>query len=237
MAFAAGMDKKGFSNFAGQSNLGYSFANPYPSPQATADGFAWNDRLNSTFAVAGDLNPGGPAVLVVTPDADDATMRAANSPNHDRQGQSLLFGDGSVRFCQTPFEGPRKDNVYTAGGVVLTPGVAGPTSVAVLSPPLTAGDSVLLPTAYDSARTDAAYAARYRKSAWRFVWWLDAPRLRGRGGAGGPDDALGQPRPPTQTGPRRAAGGAAADLSGNVSATGSCDLTGRSRCRRRTATC
>ena len=186
MTFEPGVGKRGYSNFAGQNNLSYSFANPYPSRQATADGFAWNDRLGSTFAVAGDLNPGGPAVLAVTVESDSETMKTANSPNHGREGQNLLFGDGSVRFVQSPFEGPHKDNVYTAGGperppepTVSPPGIVPPKpptgGVAVASPPLAGNDSVLLPTAYDSAATDAGYAAAYRSSAWKFVWWLMLP--------------------------------------------------------------
>ena len=146
-------DKFQMSNFPGRANLSYSFANPYPSPEATADGWEWNDALPSTMPLAADVNPGLPQLSAVTTQTSNYDMRFGNSPNHNREGQSILYADGSVRFEMTPFAGAMKDNIYTAGGVrTAKPGPPEPVTVAVVSPPLTGNDMVLLPTAADFPR-------------------------------------------------------------------------------------
>ena len=173
--------KMQMSNFPGRENLSYSFANPYPTPAAEKAGWKWSDSLNSTMPVAADANPGGSVMLTLTPDSGVEAMRAGNSPNHGREGQNVLFADGSVRFVMTPLEGARKDNIFTAGGpetLVADPPTGG---VKIVSPPLTPSDMVLLPTAVDYPRPDEAAAddpidpAAYRSSAWKFVWWLMLP--------------------------------------------------------------
>ena len=42
------------------------------------------------------------------------TIRQANSPNHERDGQNVMLADGSVQFYNAPFVGVGYDNVYTA---------------------------------------------------------------------------------------------------------------------------
>jgi prepilin-type N-terminal cleavage/methylation domain-containing protein/prepilin-type processing-associated H-X9-DG protein len=108
------------SNFTDyRKNLGYSYANPYPSTAAIAAGFQFNSRMNPAFAVAGDLNPGVPG---------------KNSRNHEGRGQNVLFADFHVQWETTTACGVAGDDIYT--------NKAG----AIMASPIDAGDSVLLPT-------------------------------------------------------------------------------------------
>ena len=36
-----------------------------------------------------------------------------NSRNHKSEGQNVLFNDGHVEWCKTPFVGYARDNIYT----------------------------------------------------------------------------------------------------------------------------
>jgi prepilin-type processing-associated H-X9-DG protein len=130
--------------------------------------------IPSTFAVAADICP-GPAALEVDLESRDSQMRRANSLNHDGQGQNILYADGSVRFAQTPFEGPLNDNIWTSGWsgdakprppapgaadgaeFVLTPAVLG-------ALPAHANDVVMMPFD-DLAMREAAESAWF----WRQV--------------------------------------------------------------------
>jgi prepilin-type N-terminal cleavage/methylation domain-containing protein/prepilin-type processing-associated H-X9-DG protein len=111
-------DPQGQSNFSDfKVSLGYSFANMYPSAAAAAAGYKWSGRLGAEFAVAADMNPGTKKpyndVLGATPTSPSAVMKKANSANHERDGQNVLFGDGHVAWSQTPFVGPEGDNIFT----------------------------------------------------------------------------------------------------------------------------
>jgi prepilin-type processing-associated H-X9-DG protein len=122
--FAAGRGKGAYVNFAQPVlNNSYSFFNMYPDTEAYGRGFKWTDSLSSTYAVAADMNPGRTAtptggfrdnVTVVSTNSSNKEMRLGNSNNHNKEGQNVLFADGSVRFVTTPFEGPQRDNIYTA---------------------------------------------------------------------------------------------------------------------------
>jgi prepilin-type processing-associated H-X9-DG protein len=61
-------------------------------------------------------------------------MRKANSNNHDKDGQNILYGDGHVAWESNPFIGVNRDNIYTtADGKIAASSVD-------------ANDSILLPT-------------------------------------------------------------------------------------------
>jgi prepilin-type processing-associated H-X9-DG protein len=64
-------------------------------------------------------------------------MKKANSSNHEKDGQNVLYGDGHVAWQKTPFCGIQNDNIYTAKNG-LAPKVE--------ASPADANDSVLLPT-------------------------------------------------------------------------------------------
>lgn len=106
-----------FTNY--QKNLGYSFANPYPSSAAAAARYTFTNHLPGSFAVAADMNPG--------------TGGTKNSRNHEDRGQNVLYADGHVDWQDGVLVGVAHDNIYTARDGTI---IASPTD---------ATDSVLLP--------------------------------------------------------------------------------------------
>jgi len=107
------------SNFTDyKKNLAYSIANPYPDPAVSND-YKLQMPMPSTFAVAADINPG---------------TAKGDSPNHELDGQNVLYGDGHVEWQTESNVGTNRDDIYhnTAGAMNASP----------LSPT----DSVLLPT-------------------------------------------------------------------------------------------
>jgi prepilin-type processing-associated H-X9-DG protein len=141
-----GVDVQQRSNFPGSAFLSYSLQNPYPGPAAAKDGFKWNNTLKLDFAVAADMNPGTQDVLTVNLLSNAQQIQRANSPNHNLQGQNILYGDGHVEFQQTPFCGVEQDNVYGVGRRTAI-GKIDPIAIAIIGPPGHKDDSVLLPTA------------------------------------------------------------------------------------------
>ena len=117
--FAGGVDKEAYVNWDDPINsVSYSFQNMYGSTTSVAGGFAWTDSLGSSIALAADMNPGVTIdrddVTFVTTDSSSRFMKFGNSNNHNKDGQNVLYGDGSVTFQQTPFVGAGDDNIYTA---------------------------------------------------------------------------------------------------------------------------
>jgi 23S rRNA (adenine2503-C2)-methyltransferase len=107
-------------NFRSPTMLSYSYATPFGS----APGYRMDDTQMSEFAIMADKNPGisPPDSDVTGPAADSPPlqMAKANSRNHFRAGQNVLFADGSVAFVKTPYCGVGRssgvggDNIYTA---------------------------------------------------------------------------------------------------------------------------
>jgi prepilin-type N-terminal cleavage/methylation domain-containing protein len=130
----------GRCNFtAFKKNLAYSFANPYPTDAAVTAGYTLSSKMGAEFAIAADMNPGvdyRSNVFAATPTASKAVLELANSDNHEKDGQNVLYGDDHVAWTKTPLCGMQHDNIYTSQSAT-TPTVnaspAGPT------------DSVLLP--------------------------------------------------------------------------------------------
>jgi len=114
---SVGSDKR--SNFTSGRYLSYSYASPF----STAYKSGFNDTQLSDFALLADKNPGvigGPAF-----DAPPLDLAAANSRNHRRAGQNVLYADGHVQFQMTPYCGTgvadRRDNIYTARAPIPLP--------------------------------------------------------------------------------------------------------------------
>ncbi len=148
LEFPAGKNVKDFSNFTSLEHLSYSYFNPYPGETARSKGFKFDFTLRSSFAVAGDLNPGGEAVAKLKHDAVAEEMMKGNSPNHSGEGQNVLYADGHVEWTKTPFCGqPRadrlRDNIYTRHFSASAAKDADP----IFGPPMDQEDSVLLPSA------------------------------------------------------------------------------------------
>jgi prepilin-type N-terminal cleavage/methylation domain-containing protein/prepilin-type processing-associated H-X9-DG protein len=105
------------SNFTSAKNLSYSYQDPFTGTQAIGAGFKLNNAIGAEFAVAADINPGissasGDNVFFPTSTSSAKDMRQANSNNHDKDGQNILYGDGHVAWESNPFVGVNRDNIY-----------------------------------------------------------------------------------------------------------------------------
>jgi hypothetical protein len=138
-------------------HLSYSYQNPYPSTAAVRAGFRLHSSLPADFAVLADINPGTPELTTLTVDSPPEQIRLGNSPNHNQDGQNVLFGDGHVDFMNNPFCGRQRDNIYTSN----TKTADG--KIAVIDSPADGNDSVLLPTA-DGQKYDRQAAVRHMGS-------------------------------------------------------------------------
>jgi prepilin-type processing-associated H-X9-DG protein len=139
-----------WNNWDGNSglrrHLSYSFQNPFASKAAVQNGFQLKNP-DATFALAADMNPGGDAVTTVTLKSSPDEMKNANSLNHNRDGQNVLYGDGHVEVQSTPFAGTNHDNIYTAGGPEIKADERNKAVIAASS--VSPSDSILLPTSAD----------------------------------------------------------------------------------------
>jgi prepilin-type N-terminal cleavage/methylation domain-containing protein/prepilin-type processing-associated H-X9-DG protein len=150
------------SNFREPENLSYSYACPF----SAAPDYRFNsDRLDSNFAVLADKNPGiedGGNVTGPPANAPPLELAVANSANHGRAGQNVLYADGHAEFRASPYCGVANDNIYTAqapaplGATASTP----PSVIGVIAAsvgPARFSDSYLVPTQSD-ASTEAGPA-------------------------------------------------------------------------------
>jgi len=99
------------SNFRARVNYNYSFQNMYLPA----------DSAGPSDVMAADTNPGGQGILTATTQETLQQVRLSNSPNHQRDGQNVLFRNGEVRFEPSAFFGKPVDNIYAPGGVELVP--------------------------------------------------------------------------------------------------------------------
>jgi prepilin-type N-terminal cleavage/methylation domain-containing protein/prepilin-type processing-associated H-X9-DG protein len=116
------------SNFTDGSHLSYSYASPFSS----APGYKMNDSTHvADFALVADKNPGtrGKYNSVIGPaySAAPLELARANSNNHRKVGQNVLYADGHVQFQTTPYCGigqdVKRDNIFTAlSPIPLSPG-------------------------------------------------------------------------------------------------------------------
>jgi prepilin-type processing-associated H-X9-DG protein len=133
-----GKDPQHRSNFTDyKKNLSYSLQNPYATQSAIDKGWKWDNTLGAEYAIVADINPGvskDDNVLNVTATSSAKDMKRANTNNHDKDGQNILYGDGHVAFESNPFVGVNRDNIYiTADGQIH-------------ASPVDGNDSILLPT-------------------------------------------------------------------------------------------
>jgi prepilin-type N-terminal cleavage/methylation domain-containing protein/prepilin-type processing-associated H-X9-DG protein len=101
-----------------RKNLGYSFADMYPTDEAANKGYKWTTRVGTDFALAADVNPGVRPPRYDVTAVTSATLPASitkkgNSGNHEQEGQNVLYGDGHVTYQLTPLCGANGDNIYT----------------------------------------------------------------------------------------------------------------------------
>jgi len=144
-------------------NLSYSYENPFANNSAVSNGWQLKNP-DATYAICSDINPGtsipngGTAgknvTSVLTTDAS-SNMRLANSPNHQQDGQNVLFGDGHAEWENNPFCGTQHDNIFTGQGGSFTTAPTGYPFISggscsknvTLTSPFDSMDSCLLPIA------------------------------------------------------------------------------------------
>ncbi len=98
-------------------SLSYCFANQYPvlfRPETPEEArFRHSPSAPAANAIAADRNDGIDRWKNSSPDAPKADMEMMNSRNHGGKGQNVLFNDGHVSWCDNPFVGYNRDNIYT----------------------------------------------------------------------------------------------------------------------------
>jgi prepilin-type N-terminal cleavage/methylation domain-containing protein/prepilin-type processing-associated H-X9-DG protein len=163
------------SNFRLSRHLSYSYASPF----SDAPGYRLDDARVHDFAVMADKSPGvsgvGDNILGPIAGAPADQLAAANSNNHSKAGQNVLFADGSVAFEPTPYCGAGRaqgpgDNIYTAASEHPLPQGSAPPLISAIGfwshsiGPAWESDSYLLPTDDDTpasfATTKAAPATK-----------------------------------------------------------------------------
>jgi prepilin-type processing-associated H-X9-DG protein len=105
------------SNFTSSKNLSYSFAHPYPDNAAMKMGNKLTTGVVADFAIGADRNECVNRYKSTDPNkatADD--IKQMNSKNHEGDGQNVLFNDGHVEWCTSPFVGANRDHIYTRNG-------------------------------------------------------------------------------------------------------------------------
>jgi type II secretory pathway pseudopilin PulG len=144
------------SNFRSPANLSYSYALPF----STAPAYRLKpDFLPADFALLADQNPGEPAASQPH-SAELKLLSEANSPNHGRVGQNVIYGDSSDAFQRTPYCGvgykkPPGDNIFTArmiGPLTTQPATMPLSLIGVVgrqAAPIGNDDSYLVPTSTD----------------------------------------------------------------------------------------
>ena len=149
-----GPDRRG--NFRSARHLSYSYASPFSNAEKYE---LSTDVLEGDFVIMADRNPGRRAdgksdVTAVDSTAAPLAHALANSLNHDRAGQNVLYAYGNIVFVNTPYVGVNRDNIYTAQA--QTPVAPGATSRPSDTPGYIGtglspiwGDSFLVPTAQD----------------------------------------------------------------------------------------
>ncbi len=155
----AGQSIQSYTNWAtgtGDRSIGkalsYSYQNPYASTAAVSNGFSFNDSMTADFAIMGDINSGNGGAnndQSAAFGSAGATLRKANSNNHDKDGQNVLYADGHVDWANSVYVGTQSDNIYTfrTNTTKTSPGTSVATATAgnTAASPYDGEDTILLP--------------------------------------------------------------------------------------------
>ncbi len=144
------------SNFMRARNLSYSYASPFSS----APGYRSNENMPSDFVLVADKNPGkagGSDVAGPGYKAPLLELAKANSHNHQRAGEAVLYAGPYVEFVKNPYCGFWGDNIYTVLSPKVLPEQPTPdmTTRGLVGPeygPAWKADSYLVPTADQDRR-------------------------------------------------------------------------------------
>jgi prepilin-type N-terminal cleavage/methylation domain-containing protein/prepilin-type processing-associated H-X9-DG protein len=150
---AAGISAQCKVSFTKRECLSYSMANMYPDTTGVNNSYKLNATTGAEFAICADKNPAGAVnytgLTTTNETSSSKDMQLSNSPNHQGQGENVLYGDGHAEFQQNPFCGSKRDCIYTVSGSTdgsNTNSKQNPTNGGNNAPKW-AGDSVLLPAA------------------------------------------------------------------------------------------
>ncbi|HEX2971137.1 MAG TPA: hypothetical protein VHP11_02320, partial [Tepidisphaeraceae bacterium] len=70
------------------------------------------------FVIAADRNECVNRYKSTDPLAKAAEIKEMNSKNHEGEGQSVLYNNGSAEWCNSPFVGANRDHIYTRNGAI-----------------------------------------------------------------------------------------------------------------------
>jgi prepilin-type N-terminal cleavage/methylation domain-containing protein/prepilin-type processing-associated H-X9-DG protein len=108
------------SNFSNQTpygwSLSYAFAIPFTQGRNEFDhemDYRHAPNAPADNAIAADRNDAIDRWKSTNPNAPQSAMEMMNSRNHKGKGQNVLFNDGHVAWCNNPFVGYSRDNIYT----------------------------------------------------------------------------------------------------------------------------
>ena len=146
-SYAAASDKTGTLKY-----LSFGFAIPWADTavNAGAVGYRMNNALTSDFAIGADQYQGvGPAGGGPTQSVNDtpANKQKANSANHGKDGQNVMYADAHVSFESSPFVGINQNNIYMGDTTTGTTSTYPNSALGNKQWPQTPTDSVLLPWA------------------------------------------------------------------------------------------
>lgn len=124
-------------------NYSYSFASPYANWQDNSFGeepskYRLTPQLRGDFAIGADRNECIDRCASLKPTSDPSILKKMNSANHKAKGQNVLYNDGHVVWCISPFVGVNQDNIYTNTYITNHDQFANPT-------PFSRFDTVLSP--------------------------------------------------------------------------------------------
>ncbi|HLL89971.1 MAG TPA: hypothetical protein VK324_11775, partial [Tepidisphaeraceae bacterium] len=127
----------------------YAVSNPYAFPTNGGTTFAWGSNsvlggsdvamMADRGALAADYNA---TTLALKSDSSSSAARPMNSPNHDKDGQNVLYTDGHVDWSTTVWCGSQSDNIYTRG----LANAAGDAQQSPAASDTAGGDNSVLPT-------------------------------------------------------------------------------------------
>jgi prepilin-type N-terminal cleavage/methylation domain-containing protein/prepilin-type processing-associated H-X9-DG protein len=122
------------AGLAGDNNLSYSMAVPFPKIAGLQAGATWDNSIDPGAVLAADMNPGltdGTAaeLQALTYDATIDQLQKFNSRNHrtlrsKKEGQNVLYADGHVEFMISPYAGEYRSDLSAANsGIKFKDGI------------------------------------------------------------------------------------------------------------------
>jgi prepilin-type processing-associated H-X9-DG protein len=100
--------KRNIWDFAKAENLSYSPINFYHIRNRQN----WALNVPVDMVIMGDDNDNEDLHRHIVGEHGAGDRARLNSSNHRYLGQNFLFGDGHVSFLESPYQGPKKENVY-----------------------------------------------------------------------------------------------------------------------------